>query len=523
MIGQVLSVTIYIALFSYWTISIYQRIMQKHVRTTIILLGMNMIFWIILRSIKWHAFTFAIVEDRLLWYMYYIPILLIPLLFFYISLCLNQAEDFKPNKKWLLLLIPTILFITLVLTNDIHHLVFINDTSIRTYGADYSHGVGYFLIIGYIIILVVASLIQIMHKFNASIQTKKASLLPSSVLLLILIYGIAYIIKPNYGIGYYLDLTVFICAMVVFFLEACIKTKIIPSNQGHQAFFYNAAIHAQILNKQGKAVYSSDTDLVVKETDFEQLKTQHSLNLDENTILYMSAIRGGYVVWSKDVTFITSKIKELKKLNDNLFKEVDLLEQENTQKSEAARLSKLQELQEMMIQEIIPYSKKIKSTLGGTNDSTTEETRTLLFETSMTSTYLKRKVNLILTAQTEKKITSEEMQRCFLESFQLLRIFNKTCQIHIVEECTMNLSTAMLSYDLYQYIIEKAKYQFEIIYITYNQEDHNTLFTIQISKERSLAQNEIESFELVKLTSLQAYIKMSEETEGYTITLVIPH
>ncbi len=522
-IGQLMSVIISIAIFSYWTVSIYMRIMQKHVRTFIVLLGINMIFWIILRSIKWYAFTLVIFEDRILWYMYYIPILLIPLLFLYISLCLNQAEDFRLNRKWYFLFIPTFIFIVLVLTNDMHQLVFINNTSIHAYGADYSHGIGYYFIISYIIILAIVSLVQIIHKFSVFAQTRKASLLPLSVLVLILIYGIAYIIKPNYGIGYYLDLTMFICTMVVFFLETCIKTKMIPSNKGHQTFFYNADIHAQILNKQGEVVYSSDKNLKIKEEDFESLKIKQNLNLDENTKLYMSPIHKGYVAWSEDISVIVSKIKELEKLNRNLHKEVDLLKRENNQKSETARLNKLHELQNMLIHEIIPYSERIKSSLDDTSNVTIKEKQDLIFETSMTSTYLKRKVNLILTAQTEKEITSDEMQRCFQESFQLLRIFNKTCEIHIVKECSMDLSTAMLSYDLYQYIIEKVNYEFEIVYVTYNQENNKMVFTVSISKEKKLNQSEIEFFELYKFTSLQASLKMNEEDECYIVTLTIPY
>ncbi len=521
-IAYCLSIGIYIGIFAYWIISIYNRIMERHVRTYLMLIGANIIFWITIRAIKWSAFRYAILEDRILWYMYYIPMLLLPMLFLFTTLSVGKDEDYRPNKKWSLLWIPTVSLLVMVLTNDVHGFVLQIDKTVHAYGRDYSHGTGYYMVLVYILGLIIFSLGMIIRKFSISAQARKASRLPVAVILCVIIYNVAYIIKPNYGIGFYLDLTVFTCVMVIAFLEACIHTGLIQSNMGYGEFFIMADIRAQILDEGGDVVYISENALPLTRENFELLKGKKTLPLNRNTIMNMEAIHGGYVSWNSDVSQIHDMIKQLKILNEKLHKEVDILTLENEQKSENTRLKKLNDLHNIMVQEVLPFGEKIKSEIQAKSEAGVEEINRLLFETCMTSTYIKRKVNLILTEQTEKCISTDEMHRAFLESFQLLRIYGRFCQINITEDYDMSLDVAMLCHDLYQNIIEKMNYEFDIIYINYNQRETNLVFSIELATEMKINLREFEEFECEKLLSLNGRMKNHLEDEGYYFSLVIP-
>ncbi len=513
------SISIYIGLYTYWIISVCRRIMQSHVRNYLVLIGANIIFWITTRTIKWAAFEFVILEDRILWYMYYIPMIMLSLFFLFISLHVGESEDYRPSKKWNLLYIPAILIIIAVLTNDIHGLAFNIDETVHAYGQDYSHGPVYYSALFFILIMVLLSSFIIIRKFSHSKETGKKALVPALLIILTIIYCILYIITPVYGIGHLLDLTVFGCTMAIALLESFIRTGLIHSNVGHSECFAMADISAQIINNKDEVVYISENASPIAKSDLEILKTDTTISSNANTLLHLSPIKGGYVVWSSDVSQIKSMIKKLAELNDKLYKEVDLLTLENEQKSESARLRKLNDLHSIMLKKILPLSEKIKSELEHIGKTHEDELKRLLFETSMTSTYIKRKVDLILTQQTEKSIYGEDMRYCFLESFQLLKMYEITCAINIIDNCCISLDAAMASLDLYQNIIEVTKYKFDTVYVTYNFYEDNIVFAVQISGDIHLCYNDLT---LDMLDIKKGNIKILTETDSYHISLSIP-
>ncbi len=514
-----LSICIYIGLYSYWIMSIYKRIMQSHVRTYLMSIGILIIFWVTIRAIKWIAFEFVIFEDRILWYLYYIPMILLALFFFFTSLCVGENEEYRLNRKWQLLYIPALLLIVLVLTNDIHGLAFDIDTLSHALGQDYSHGVVYYLVLLFILSMVLMSSYIILRKFCGSKIPKKAALWPSIVIVVTLLYNIMYIVQPSYGIGYYLDLTIFGCTMAIALLESFIKTGLIHSNMGHKQFFAMSDIKAQILNSKGDVVYICENALPLAKDDFEKLKNTQTASLDDDMLSHIAPINGGYVVWNSEVSQIQRMIKELKLLNDRLYKEVDLLTVENEQKSESARLQKLSDLHDIMLKEILPFSEKIQSKISKSSKTRSTELKQLLFETSMVSTYIKRKINLILTEQTEKCISTQEIKLCFLESFQLLRLYGKTCEMNIVKEYDMNLDMAMASFDLYQSIIEKTQYGFDAVYVTYNFDESSLLFAVQISGDIELSCDDL----VTEIATLQnGEIRVADETDSYYVSLAVP-
>ncbi len=518
-VGATVSLCIYIALYSYWTSSVYKRIMQSHVRNYLMLIGATIIFWITLRIIKWSAFEFVVFEDRILWYMYYIPMIMLSVFFFFTSLYVGENEEYQPSKRWNLFYIPAILLIIAVITNDIHLLAFDIDTTVHAYGLDYSHGVIYYLVLFFILSMVLMSSFTILQKFSLSKKTRKKALIPALVIAVAITYTIIYIITPTYGLGYILDLTVFGCTMAIALLESFIRAGLIHSNMGHSECFAMANIRAQILNNDGTAVYISENTLPLTKADFETLKNEKLVSLTSGTLSHIAPIKGGYVTWNSDVSQIRGMIKTLKMLNDELYAEVDLLSLENDQKVEKARLEKLNNLHSIILKEILPLSEKIKSEIQHSRKTDANELKHLLFETSITSTYIKRKVNLILTEQTDGCIYAEDMRYCFLESFQLLRLYDKTCAINIVNNCSISLDAAMASFDLYQNIIESTKYNFDAVYVTYNFDENNMTFAVQISGDIKLSSDDLMSG---KTSYQKGTLQLLDETDSYYISLVMP-
>ncbi len=523
-VTYILSVGIYIALFASWTISVYKRIMQKQVRAYLMLIGGNILLWISIRGIKWWAFRDFPFGDRISWYLYYVPMIMIPLLFFFVSLYTAEEENYRPSKKWSLLFIPAILLILLVLTNDFHMLVFSGfDITKHLYGMNYDYGIGYFFIAIFMGLSMVMSLFLIVRKFIASPIKRKAARLPFLVILGIFIYTVLHILKPNYGIGYYfMDVTTFGCGAAVAFWEACIISGLVHANSFHEGFFKRASTKGQILDSKGSAIYVSKGAPVISPKEFEGLKTFGSIDYDEKTLLHMHPIRGGYVSWSSDVSDIKETISRFEDLNKSLNEKATLLTLENEEKKESAREKKQNELHTLLLTQALPYSEKIKNTIMINEDVSLDKMKHLLFQTSVISTYLKRKINLILTYQAQKYISIEEMKRAFLESFELFRFYLKTCEINITDDFNLNLKKAILCYDLFQGIIENVGYNFNCIYINYKLRGEDIVFSIDIEGDIKSSILKLKDFEKEKISTLEGNLKISQEIEGYHFCLIIP-
>ena len=92
---------LYLLLFVLWGYSLDQRIIQKPVLHCLRLMDVLMLIWLTLRTLKYEVVTDLTVA-RYLWYLYYLPILFIPLLGAYTAIFLGKSEDYQLSRKsWL--------------------------------------------------------------------------------------------------------------------------------------------------------------------------------------------------------------------------------------------------------------------------------------------------------------------------------------------------------------------------------------------------------------------------------------
>ena len=71
------------------------RTIEPRVRKNLVAVGVMIIFWCILRAAKYIAFEESETIARFIWYLYYIPMLMIPQISFQASLSVGEPEDEK--------------------------------------------------------------------------------------------------------------------------------------------------------------------------------------------------------------------------------------------------------------------------------------------------------------------------------------------------------------------------------------------------------------------------------------------
>lgn len=114
---------LYIGLYVVWGVSVWRRIVQKQARRYLLSASVLTVFWLAIRTMKFYLVT-DINAVRQIWYAYYIPMLFIPLLALFVALSLGKTENSHLPKWTAVLYIPTTILVLLVLTNDLHQLVF---------------------------------------------------------------------------------------------------------------------------------------------------------------------------------------------------------------------------------------------------------------------------------------------------------------------------------------------------------------------------------------------------------------
>lgn len=117
---------IYIGLYLVWAISFQKRIIQKEPRRCLIMIAAMMVFWMLIRMCKFEIPYEMPTALRYAWYLYYIPMLLLPTVSLYLAFYIRQLENYKLPERRCLLFFPALFLIGIVLTNDLHQLVLLS-------------------------------------------------------------------------------------------------------------------------------------------------------------------------------------------------------------------------------------------------------------------------------------------------------------------------------------------------------------------------------------------------------------
>ncbi len=140
---------IFIFLIILWAINNLIRIVQKEVKVKLIIIALLLFSWLLLRFIKYFLVLNNDILSRYIWYGYYVPQLLVPVLLF--SLSSNACEKRYANIIKIILYSLSFTLICLVFTNDFHQLVFKFKDNFENYSSDYTHNFLYYVIISYMI------------------------------------------------------------------------------------------------------------------------------------------------------------------------------------------------------------------------------------------------------------------------------------------------------------------------------------------------------------------------------------
>ena len=291
---------IYIGLMSWWGASLQRRIIQTQTRRFLVAIAALCVFWLSIRTVK---FFFAVSPDaiRYLWYGYYFPMLFIPLLSVLVALSLGRPENYRLPRRTSLLYLPAALLLLLVLTNDLHQLVFVFPADAAAWlDTDHSYGAGYFAVMGFIVLGMGTAIVTMLLKCR--IPHSRATLgLPFVPVGLAALYTALYVAGFGWQRDIAGDMTAVQCLLLAAGVESCICCGLIQSNTGYEALFEASGIRAEITDG---ALHVQAASVPQELFPAEKLREAawQTAELDRCTLLKSSPIRGGYVFWQEDVS-----------------------------------------------------------------------------------------------------------------------------------------------------------------------------------------------------------------------------
>ena len=441
---------LYLLLFSLWGYSLDRRIIQKQALHCMRLTAALMLIWLVLRTLKYEVVTDLTVA-RYIWYLYYLPMLFIPLLGVYIALTLGKSEEYRlTGKAGFLVAIPGILFL-LVITNDLHQQVFAFDSGVPgvpdNYG--YSHGIFYFCSMGWMVACMIFSLVLLLKKSRVPSGSEKR-MRPFMIACITVLYGVLYLLGLPAVRWWFGDMNVMFCLLYAAIYESCIRCRMIQSNTGYVELFEATTLAACIADRDGNIVLRSqaaDKDMVCPKEGLQIIRP--------NGIRISSApISGGYAVWQDNVrplTELRARLSENKakiKNNKEKLQEAYLIQKKLDELTEKNRI--YDELETKYGKQIARIGQLLKQCEG----AEPVEIQNLLKRILLLGTYIKRGANLYFLSLEYELLPQQELRLTVDEAVRVMTVCGTECSVVYHTTKPMLSSEVARSFDLLKTVTE---------------------------------------------------------------------
>ena len=443
---------LYLLLFALWGYSLDRRIIQTQALHCMRLTAALMLVWLVLRTLKYEVVT-DITVARYIWYLYYLPMLFIPLFGVYIALSLGKSEKYRLTGRIVALAaIPAILF-SLVITNDLHQQMFAFNSGIpgRPDNYSYHHRYLYFICLGWMVACMIFSLICLLKKSRIKNGGKKP-LMPFIIGCITILYGILYLTGLSAVRWWFGDMNVMFCLLYAAIYESCIRCRMIQSNTGYVELFEAATLAAVIMDRSGNAVIRSraaDEDMICPQDGTQIIRP-------DGTRISSAPINGGYVVWKDNVrplTELRAQLSENKaqiKNNKEKLQEAYLIQKKLHELTEKRRIyDKLDLMYGNQINRIGQLLKQCENT-------ETDEVHNILKRILLLGTYIKRSANLYFLSLEHELLSQQDIQLTVDEAVRVMNVCGTECSVVYYMTKPMHSEEVTRLFNLLKTVVETA-------------------------------------------------------------------
>ena len=441
---------LYLLLFALWGFSLDRRIIQRQTLHCLHLTAALMLLWLILRTLKYSVVT-GPAAGRYIWYLYYLPMLFLPLLWVYIALSMGKPEDYRLSRGiGMLSIIPAALFL-LVITNDLHQQVFAFKSGVPglPVSGTYSYRPLYFICLGWMVVCMAFSLVCLFRKSRIPSGEGKR-ITPFVRGCAMLLYGILYLSGIPAVRWWFGDMNVMFCLLYAAIYESCIRCRMIPSNTGYVELFEATTLAACIADRSGRIVLRS------RAADENMTCPQEGQRIVRPDGMRISSapISGGYAVWQDNVrqlaelrTRLNANKVEMER-NKKKLKDAYLVQKSLHELTEKNRIYNELEAKHSR------QTAQMRQMLERCERSGPAERRRLLKKVLLLGTYIKRSANLYFLSSEYQWLPQQELRLTVDEAVRTLTACGTECGVIYRTTGPMRTSEVVRLFDLLEIVAE---------------------------------------------------------------------
>ena len=446
----------YLGIYCAWVIYLNKHVVQKKVRQYLTAIGCLMVCWFFLRTVKYHILLDPL-GGHICWYLYYIPMILIPTFGLSATLLMDGAEKKTTKSITGILLFFSVVLIVCVLTNDLHQQVFRFEGPVPYSDKNYSYGILFMLIQFWIIACLVIMEILLVKK--SRIPGRKRFWLPVIPGLLLLGWNIANLLRLPFIKTFAGDMTAICCLLMAAIFQGCILCGLIQTNSRYfELFQATGGLDAEITDNSFRRYYFSGEFPELSKDLRDSIIAKSSVQERGIRINHLP-VKGGHLFWSEDISVLLDQYQDIQEQQEELTARNQLLrktykkEAERRKLEEQNRLLNIIQSQTSRQYELLShYMEKLEQT------ESREEYELILSKIVVVGTYLKRRKNLMLTrySSREDSLTMADLKQSLAESCENLKL----CEIKAAyfvqdKEKQLRADDVLKCYDFFEWLVEQ--------------------------------------------------------------------
>ncbi len=471
---------LYIGLFSYWGITLYRRVIQTQVRRALTWIAFLMVFWIFVRTLK-----YLLIRDpdvtRQLWYLYYLPMLFIPFLSVLVALSLGEPAHYRLPNWSLFCGIPVLALFLLVLTNDFHQWVFRfpEDAIVWTDYSNYTYGVGYAAVFLCMVLCAFVAIGIMLYKYRGP-KEQQLRWTPFVPVLLSVAYSILYafgVFQSGTFLGrLFGDLTVVQCLLFAATLECCLQSGLIASNTSYARLFRASSVGMQITDQDYNVKYASALATpwpkdILRKTEAGEYR------VNESTLLKGRTVRGGHVIWQKDVSELLKVKDALENTREELQDRIALLREQYARDVKRHKLEEQNRLYDLVQRETQRQLKEIEELSDQLSRAADHPVRqqALLLRIVVLATYIKRRKDMVLAADRYSLLPAGILESALRESCSNLSFAGTEGNVYVPDgKLNFPMQEVLSAYEFFEDALELALDGITYFYVTLSSGDNGS-------------------------------------------------
>ena len=478
---------IYQGMYCAWVIYLEKHVVHKKMRRCLTGIGCLMVFWFFIRTVKFHIF-YEPLGEHICWYLYYVPMILIPVLGLSAALFFVEKDEEKTVRKIIILLIVAAVLIVSVFTNDLHQLVFRFSKQPPFSDMDYSYGILFMVIQAWMLLCLTGMEIILIRK--SRIPGKKQFWMPVIPGILLLGWNIGNMFRLPFIKVIAGDMTAVCCLLMAAIYQGCILCGLIQTNSRYfELFQTSGGLDAEITDYSFQRYYHSG-DFPELTPELRAIIIDRSFVQEEGIRINHIPIRGGHLFWSEDISVLLDQYQDIREQQEELTTRNRLL-QKTYQKEAERRKAEEQNRLLNMIQNQTAGQLELLSQLMDELERTEsrEQYDWILGKIVVVGTYLKRRKNLVLTqyASDGNLLTMEDLRQSLAESCDSLKLCKIRAAYYVENvDVQLNADDILKCYDTFEWLVERLADVMQSVFYRVSQIDDALRISVHIVSETDL-------------------------------------